>query len=143
MAMNRVQFQPGLSMAEFMSRYGSDEQCEAALVESRWPTGFVCPSCGCGHSSSFRREGRLYFQCTACRHQCSDVRQDERIELAADHIDRTVGIGVLVGQHSPAQRTHRQWRPAAAHVIDPSKARLVLEHQLDRVRPYPGGDGLG
>ena len=71
MTMNRVQFQPGLSMTEFMNRYGCDEQCEAALVESRWPTGFACPACGCGHSSSFRREGRLYFQCTACRHQCS------------------------------------------------------------------------
>jgi len=57
MTMNRVQFQPGLSMAEFMSRYGSDEQCEAALVESRWPTEFVCPACGCGHSSSFPPPG--------------------------------------------------------------------------------------
>ena len=73
MAMNRVQFQPGLSMAEFMARYGSDDSCEAALIESRWPEGFVCPSCGCGHSSSFRREGRLYFQCTGCRHQCSVI----------------------------------------------------------------------
>lgn len=73
MAMNRVQFQPGLSMAEFMARYGSDGNCEAALIESRWPKGFVCPSCGGGHSSSFRREGRLYFQCTACRHQCSVI----------------------------------------------------------------------
>ena len=73
MAMNRVQFQPGLSMAEFMARYGSDANCEAALIESRWPKGFVCPSCGGGYSSSFRREGRLYFQCTACRHQCSVI----------------------------------------------------------------------
>ena len=73
MAMNRVQFQPGLSMAEFMERYGTDADCEAALLESRWPKGFVCPSCGGGHSSSFRREGRLYFQCTACRHQCSVI----------------------------------------------------------------------
>ena len=36
MAMNRVQFQPGLSMADFMARYGSDDSCEAALIESRW-----------------------------------------------------------------------------------------------------------
>jgi hypothetical protein len=41
------------------------------LIKARWPKGFVCPSCGCGHSGSFRREGRLYFQCTACRHQSS------------------------------------------------------------------------
>jgi hypothetical protein len=32
MAMNREQFQPGLSMAEFMDRYGTEAQCEAALA---------------------------------------------------------------------------------------------------------------
>ena len=73
MKTNRVQFQPGLSMAEFMDRYGRDEQCEAALIESRWPSGFACPACGCGQYSSFRRAGLLYFQCTACRHQCSVI----------------------------------------------------------------------
>jgi hypothetical protein len=46
---------------------------EAALIASRGPGGFACPACGCGQSSSFRREGRLYFQCTACRHQCSVI----------------------------------------------------------------------
>ena len=39
MAMNRVQFQPGLSMIEFLDRYGSEDKCEAALVESRWRLG--------------------------------------------------------------------------------------------------------
>ncbi|MGI9075965.1 MAG: IS1595 family transposase [Gemmatimonadaceae bacterium] len=73
MAMNRVQFQAGLSMVEFMERYGSDDQCEAALVEARWSTGFACPACGAGQSTSFRREGRLYFQCSSCRHQCSVI----------------------------------------------------------------------
>ena len=73
MAMNRVQFQPGLSMAEFLDRYGSDHKCEAALIGSRWPEGFACPACGSGENSSFRREGRLYFQCCACRHQCSVI----------------------------------------------------------------------
>lgn len=67
------EFQPGLSMAEFMEHYGSDEKCEAALVESRWPSGFACPVCGCGQNSSFRRAGLLYFQCSACRHQCSVI----------------------------------------------------------------------
>jgi len=68
--MNRVQFQAGLSMAEFIKRYGTEEQCEAALIDSRWPQGFVC-TCGCTLASNFRREGRLYWQCTACRHQSS------------------------------------------------------------------------
>jgi ribosomal protein L37AE/L43A len=71
--MNRVQFQPGLSMAEFMDRYGTDAQCEAALIASRWPQGFACPACGGPASCSFRREGRLYWQCVSCRHQCSVI----------------------------------------------------------------------
>ena len=73
MAMNRVQFQPGLSMAVFLDRYGSEDKCEAALIASRWPQGFVCPACGSGENSSFRRQGRLYWQCSACRHQCSVI----------------------------------------------------------------------
>ena len=36
MPMNRVQFQPGLSMPEFLTRYGTDAQCEAALQAARW-----------------------------------------------------------------------------------------------------------
>jgi hypothetical protein len=39
MAMNRVQFQAGLSMSEFLDRYGSEDKCEAALVETRWAEG--------------------------------------------------------------------------------------------------------
>ncbi|MCB1958628.1 MAG: transposase, partial [Rhodocyclaceae bacterium] len=46
MPMNRVQFQKGLSLPEFMDRYGTEEQCEQALVAARWPGGFVCPVCG-------------------------------------------------------------------------------------------------
>ena len=46
MAMNQVQFQPGLSMSEFFERYGTEEKCEAALLASRWPSGWSCPNCG-------------------------------------------------------------------------------------------------
>lgn len=71
MPTNKVQFQPGLSMAEFMQRYGSQEQCEAAAVASRWPRGFACPRCQCKQACEFRRHARLYFQCARCRYQCS------------------------------------------------------------------------
>ena len=60
-------------MADFMDRYGMEEQCEEAVCSSRWPNGFACPRCGIAQASSFRRQGRLYFQCSACRHQCSVV----------------------------------------------------------------------
>jgi len=72
MPMNRVQFQRGLSLPEFMNFYGTEEQCEQALVATRWPRGFVCPGCGAMQwRTSFRREGRLYWQCAGCQHQCS------------------------------------------------------------------------
>ena len=71
MAMNKVQFQKGLSMAEFMERYGSVEQCEQALMSWRWPQGFACPACASGVHSSFRRGTLLYLQCSACRYQSS------------------------------------------------------------------------
>ena len=41
MSINRVQFQKGLSMAEFFERYGNEEQCHAALVALRWPGSFA------------------------------------------------------------------------------------------------------
>ena len=50
MAMNRIQFQPGLSMPEFLKDYGTEIQCEQALEALRWPEGFRCPRCaGAAH----------------------------------------------------------------------------------------------
>ena len=69
MAMNRVQFQPGLSMSELFERYGTEEKCEAALFASRWPSGWRCPICQCASSTTFIREGRRYWQCSTHRHQ--------------------------------------------------------------------------
>lgn len=69
MARNPVQFQKGLSLGDFLARYGSEEQCHATLVELRWPQGFTCPKCG-GREHGLCRPRRL-FQCSACRHQTS------------------------------------------------------------------------
>ena len=73
MAMNRVQFQPGLSMAKFMTLYGTEAQCRAALYRSRWPDGFRCARCEGAAHSRFWRGKQEYFQCTACRSQTTLV----------------------------------------------------------------------
>lgn len=71
MAMNRIQFQSGLSMPEFLKDYGTEEQCEQALEVLRWPEGFHCPRCS-GAAHYVVRDGvRKVFQCVACRHQAS------------------------------------------------------------------------
>ena len=87
MAINRVQFQRGLPMAQFMVRYGTQEQCHAALVASRWPNGFVCGECGCTRHSTFLRDGLRYWQCSACREQttvtCGTVFQATKLPLTS------------------------------------------------------------
>ena len=45
MGMNRVQFQPGLSLPEFYRPFGTEEQCAEALEQARWSEGFRCPHC--------------------------------------------------------------------------------------------------
>ena len=69
MSINYVQFQKGLSMAEFMDKYGTQQKCHAALVASRWPEGFRCPCCRDDRHTTFVREHRQYWQCRRCRHQ--------------------------------------------------------------------------
>src|SRR5512132_2643042 len=71
MARNKVQHQKGLSEAEFDRRYGSEEQCRAAVVKWRWSDGFVCPECG-GRRHSLVKTRALY-QCTTCRRQTSPL----------------------------------------------------------------------
>ncbi len=45
MAMNRIQFQPGLSLPAFLLHFGTEAQCAATLQQARWPHGFRCPRC--------------------------------------------------------------------------------------------------
>lgn len=45
-AMNRVQFQPGLTLAQFVERYGTEAKSYRALYKARWPARFRCPCCG-------------------------------------------------------------------------------------------------
>lgn len=71
MSINRIQFQRGLSMPEFLKLYGTESQCETALEEARWPEGFVCPCCGEKTYSVFKVGSHNLYQCKACRHQTS------------------------------------------------------------------------
>jgi len=67
MPKNKIQFQRGLSLPEFLAKYGSNNQCRAALVKFRWPNGFACPSCG--NDTYYEIGTRILFQCKACRRQ--------------------------------------------------------------------------
>ena len=69
MPKNRVQFQPGQSLRDFLMRYGTDDQCAQALFQARWPQGFRCPRCGYHKHCQLRR--RKTLQCIRCKQQTS------------------------------------------------------------------------
>ena len=70
MKTNRIQFQAGMSLNQFLAKYGAEQQCEATLEDIRWPQGFRCPKCTSKEHYHYRRKGRVkVFQCRNCRSQ--------------------------------------------------------------------------
>ncbi len=71
MARNKVQFQKGMSEAQFDELYGTEALCHDALVRWRWPEGFECPDCEGRAHCIVKRGARILYQCNACRKQTS------------------------------------------------------------------------
>jgi transposase-like protein len=71
MARNKVQFQRGMSEAQFDGLYGTEALCHDALVRWRWPEGFECPDCEGRAHCIIKRGARILHQCNACRKQTS------------------------------------------------------------------------
>src|SRR3954453_11771304 len=71
MARNKVQFQKGLSEADFDALYGTEEKCRGGVLASRWPKGLECPASGGQAYCEVRSRG--LFQCNACRRQTSPI----------------------------------------------------------------------
>ncbi len=69
MARNKVQFQKGLSLSEFITHYGTEEKCCEALAKWRWSDSFECTQCG--HDQHCQLTSRQLRQCNRCRHQTS------------------------------------------------------------------------
>ena len=55
----------------FEQQYGTEEQCRAIVIASRWPHGFECPICG-GRQYCVVTTRNLY-QCAKCRRQTSPI----------------------------------------------------------------------
>lgn len=71
MAFNPIQFQQGLSLPEFIERFGTEDQCAQAVKAGRWPNGFVCPRCNAAEHWVVGHGARKLFECRACRYQTS------------------------------------------------------------------------
>jgi transposase-like protein len=71
MPKNPIQFQKGISLPDFLTKYGTDNQCLDSLIQFRWPNGFVCPACA--NTTYYQIKTRALFQCKACRRQTSVI----------------------------------------------------------------------
>jgi Zn ribbon nucleic-acid-binding protein len=69
MTPNHLQFQPGLSLNEFLRDYGTQAQCEATLEKARWPAGYLCPACQSGSHCIVWHGKVKTFQCNRCHTQ--------------------------------------------------------------------------
>ena len=69
MKKNFVRFQEGISLSDFLEKYGTEAQCRKALFDWRWPNGFVCPECG--HTHYCLLNTNQLYQCYYCHHQTS------------------------------------------------------------------------
>ena len=69
--MNPIQFQRGMSLSEFIERFGTENQCAQPVKAARWPGGFRCPRCDAAEHWVVGHGARKLFQCKACRYQTS------------------------------------------------------------------------
>jgi hypothetical protein len=67
MAQNPIQFQQGMSLSMFVEQYGTEAQCEAALLRARWPDGFVSLECDGHVHARLLVEGRWYWRCRSAQ----------------------------------------------------------------------------
>jgi transposase-like protein len=154
MAMNRIQFQPGLSMPEFFQRYSTQEQCETALEKARWPEGFRCPRCGAA-AHCVLRGSRKFYQCNGCHHQSSltagTVFQGTKLGLAVWFLaiylisQAKTGLSALALQrhlgvsYPTAWLIHHKLMQAMAE----REERYLLEGQVQVDDAYLGGERSG
>ena len=100
------------STGEFLSWFGTDDDCLDYLERLRWPGGFVCPDCG--HAGGWRLgDGRV--KCGGCGSRTSVtagtiLRQDAH--TADGVVPRLLAVRDRQGRHFPPSTCSGCWRSA-------------------------------
>jgi hypothetical protein len=153
--MNRIQFQHGLSMPEFLKDYGTEAQCERVLEAVRWPNGFCCPRCGQAAHYVLRDGVRKVFQCNACRHQASliagTVFQGTKLPLTTWFLaiylisQAKTGLSALALKRQLGVSYPTAWliHHKLMQVMADREARYLLEGKVQVDDAYLGGERTG
>ncbi len=67
MPKNKVQFQIGVSIPEFIEVFGTEKQCERYLETSKWPNGYKCVDCQSTRYGTYQAGSRKVYPCKDCR----------------------------------------------------------------------------
>ena len=155
MAFNRIQFQQGISLPEFMARFDTEAQCEEALKAARWPGGFRCPRCDSTGHRVVSHGARKLFQCQACRHQSSltagSLFEHTKLPLRTWFLaiylisQAKTGLSSLALKRQLGVSYPTAW--ALQHKISHAMARREGQHQLTGLvqldDAYLGGEHAG
>ena len=118
MAFNRIQFQHGMSIPEFLDSFGTEARCAEAVKAARWPSGF-----GSSHGFSLHAAVR----CGADDRQSLEqlCRYITRPALQAARHKQSTGLFVSgLGTGQRTRTNQRRW-PGRAEAEDP----LARRHQ--------------
>ena len=129
MARDSVQLQKGISLNEFLSRYGTEDQCFDALYRWRWPNGFVRPHCG--HNRCCQLNTRKLQQCNRCHRQSS---------ITAGTVFDSTKLPLTVWFQAIYLMTPGQERRVSDEAAPPS-GRLLQRRVADPTRADAGDDG--
>jgi len=153
--MNKVQFQKGLKMADFLEKYGTEEQCEIAVEASRWPEGFVCPQCDhTGFCVVYHGKNKTY-QCNRCHAQTTltsgTIFQGTRLPLTAwfqamylmTQSKNNVSALELTRVLGISYRSAWRLKHKLIQVMCEREDRRVLEDRVEIDDAYLGGERTG
>ncbi|TJY42384.1 transposase [Cohnella pontilimi] len=62
-----------VSFLDFCREYETEEACEQAFFEAKWPDGFRCPRCRASQAYVTRTRRLALYECKTCRHQTSVI----------------------------------------------------------------------
>lgn len=153
--MNKVQFQKGLKMADFLEKYSTEEQCESAVEASRWPDGFACPRCDHpGFCVVYHRKNKTY-QCNRCHAQTTltsgTIFQGTRLPLTAwfqamylmTQSKNNVSALELTRVLGISYRSAWRLKHKLIQVMCEREDRRVLEDRVEIDDAYLGGERTG
>ena len=66
MSINKIQFQTGLSLVEFLEKFPDENPCRSYLRKQKWPQGFCCKRCSYKRSSLQLKGIREVHECLNC-----------------------------------------------------------------------------